>query len=123
MLKLKLSAILLAASMALLAGRAPAQADELTWYVQSYHPNTVELEFYSSDRNAAWPGDGQVYVLDDSEVHAYTLGCQTGELICYGAWVSGDASTYWGTGPGGSGGCDDCCYSCEGGETPVRVLE
>ncbi len=123
MLKLKLSAFLLAAAMVLPAGPLPAQADELTWYVQSLYPNIVELEFYSSDRDAAWPGDGQVYVLEDSEVHAYTLGCQTGEQICYGAWVSGDSSFTWGAGPGGTGGCDDCCYSCEGGETPVRVLE
>lgn len=123
MFDMKLKAIVLAATMFLLAGFLPAQAGDLTWNIQSYHPNSVQLEFYSSDRNAAWPGGGEIYVLDDSEVHTYPLNCQSGETICYGAWVDGDSSTYWGAGLDGELGCDDCCYSCSGGETPVLVLQ
>ena len=99
-----------------------SQAESLTWNVRSEHPNSVALEFYSSDRNAAWPGGDSIYVLDDDQSHSYTLSCESGETICYGAWVQGDEATYWGTGRGGQAGCENCCYVCSGGETPERML-
>ncbi len=99
-----------------------AFADTLLMSVESRHPNVVSLEFYSQDYNRAWPGNGKVYILDDSQTHSYNLECSTGEKICYGAWVRGDSDTYWGVGMNNSQYCEDCCYTCGGGSTPTRVL-
>lgn len=96
---------------------AIAKADDVTFVMRNSHPNAVELELYSQDRKHVWPGDGEVYYLDDGETKEISLSCQSGESICYGAWISGDDSTYWGVGPSNRQQCQDCCYTCEGGET------
>jgi hypothetical protein len=98
------------------------KADSLTWTFRSDHPNVVSLEFYSKTRNHVWPGDGKVYILDDSEEHTYNLGCRTGEKICYGAWVRNRSDEYWGVGYDGKEGCTGCCYTCGAGATKVFVL-
>jgi hypothetical protein len=64
-----------------------------------------------------WPGNNQDYYLSDGETKSIPLSCDDGESICYGAWVDGDEGTYWGVGPGNTERCDDCCYTCSGGET------
>lgn len=108
----------------LMAGEtARADDSDLTFYVQSYHPNVVDVEFYSQRYDRAWPGGGQVYSLKDSEVHEFTLACESGEKICYGAWVRGTESKEWGVGLDDQYNCDRCCYRCTGGETPILVLE
>jgi 3',5'-cyclic AMP phosphodiesterase CpdA len=100
-----------------------ANAESLTFLIQSEHPNIVSVEFYSQSSKTSWPGDGEVYIIDTNQVHSYPLSCDPGELICFGAWVKGDSNTYWGAGPNGKEACSDCCYRCEGGETPIRVLK
>jgi hypothetical protein len=105
-----------------LFGAGLSQAETLTWNILGEHPNTVQLEFHAVDTAGSWPGDGEVYVIDDDEEHSYTLQCSAGERICYGAWVKGDPDAYWGTGPDGNEACDDCCFVCNGGETPLRVF-
>ncbi len=50
---LSLAAPLVAAASLL---TTQASAAELVWRIQSEHPNRVSLEFYSQDRNRAWPG-------------------------------------------------------------------
>ena len=100
----------------------PASAESLTWNVRSDYPRIVHLVFYSIDRNAAWPGDDEVYILDDWDVQTYTLECNRGEQICLGAWVRGSDDEYWGVGYNGEQGCESCCYICDGGETGVEVL-
>ena len=69
----------------------------VTFQIKSNHPNTVALSFHSAtDRSRVWPDDGNVYVIDDRNVHTYRLSCERGEQICYGAWVNGGAlSSYW----------------------------
>jgi hypothetical protein len=99
-----------------------AKADTLEWNVQSQHPNIVSLEFYSQDYSRAWPGDGEVYLLDDYDTKSFVLSCETGEQICYGAWVRGDDNAYWGVGRDDSNNCSDCCYVCGGGATKTMVL-
>lgn len=101
---------------------APAAAEDVTFVMRNDHPNALRLELYSQDRNHVWPGGGQDYYLDDGETKEITLSCQEGETICYGAWVDGDQGTYWGVGPGDKQACDDCCYTCTGGETEEIVL-
>lgn len=115
-----LAMVALVGAMALSA--TAAQADNLVWSIQSDHPNVVSLEFYSQDYDRAWPGGGDVYILDDWNPQSYNLQCSTGELICYGAWVRGDANTYWGVGIDNSQYCSDCCYYCGERTEPITLL-
>ena len=96
---------------------APSFAADVTFVMKNAHPNALEVELYSQDRDHVWPGNGQVFYLDDGETKTMPLSCEEGETICYGAWVSGDRGTYWGVGPDNTEDCDNCCYTCEGGET------
>ncbi|MDW6025176.1 hypothetical protein SAZ10_25790 [Mesorhizobium sp. BAC0120] len=96
---------------------APAFAGDVTFVMNNHHPNAVEVQLFSQSRNHVWPGSDEVYMLDDGETKTMSLSCQDGESICYGAWISGDQSTFWGVGPDGEETCDDCCYTCQGGET------
>lgn len=107
---------------ALFASMSAAFASDVTFMMQNSHPNAVEVELYSQDRNHVWPGDNQIYYLDDGETKQIPLACEEGEKICYGAWVSGDKSTYWGTGPDNAETCEDCCYVCTGGNTETINL-
>ena len=101
----------------LLFSASAASAADVTFVMKNNHPNAVEVELYSQDRNHVWPGNGEIYLLDDGETKTMALSCQNGEKICYGAWISGDKSTYWGTGPDNGETCTDCCYTCTGGNT------
>ncbi|RME18630.1 MAG: hypothetical protein D6801_00985 [Alphaproteobacteria bacterium] len=112
----------LAAALGFAGMVTPALASNLEFHVRSEYPYQVSLEFYSLDRNHVWPGNGKVYILDDSATHNYNLSCNYGEKICFGAWVRGDSSQYWGGGLDNKQYCSDCCYTCGYGDTPVRVL-
>ena len=100
-----------------MAVASPALAADVTFVMRNDHPNAVELELYSQDRNHIWPGGNEVYYLDDGETKQIPLSCEEGESICYGAWISGDKQTYWGVGPENAETCQDCCYTCSSGET------
>ncbi|MGV8937825.1 MAG: hypothetical protein ACOH2J_11930 [Allorhizobium sp.] len=116
--------LLLAVSAGLFASLSPALAADVTFMMRNDHPNAVEVELYSQDRNHIWPGNGEVYYLDDGETKSIHLSCTSGEKICYGAWVSGEKETYWGTGPANGDTCTDCCYTCTGGETEeINLVE
>ena len=107
-----------ALALAALAGLAsPALADEVTFVMNNHHPNAVEVQLYSQERDYVWPSNDEVYLLDDGETKTMPIECEAGERICYGAWISGDQSTYWGVGPGKTQDCDNCCYTCQGGNT------
>lgn len=109
---------------AMISAAFPAAAADITIMMQNDHPNAVEVELYSQDRDHVWPGNNQVYYLDDGETKQIPLACEEGENICYGAWIAGDQGTYWGTGPDNKESCSDCCYTCEGGETEtIRLVE
>lgn len=119
----KMNRLIFAAAMSVAAiTPAAAVAAELQWHIRSEHEYAVSLEFYSQDRNYVWPGNDEVYVIRDYEVHDYTLTCNNGEKICYGAWVRNDSSSYWGSGYDGKQSCDSCCFTCGAGDTPVVVL-
>lgn len=100
-----------------MAMAAPAMAADVTFVMRNDHPNAVEVELYSQDRDYVWPGNGEVFYLDDGETKQIPLSCEEGETICYGAWISGDKQSYWGTGPDNAENCENCCYTCTGGET------
>ncbi|WP_350334655.1 hypothetical protein [Coralliovum pocilloporae] len=99
-----------------------SHAAQLTWKVKSNHPNKVSVVFYSQTYDHAWPGGSKVYVISDYKTHTYRLNCRRGEKICYGAWVRGNSTTYWGVGQYNQHGCRGCCYTCGGGTTKVQVL-
>jgi hypothetical protein len=107
---------------ALLALASPAAAQQVTFRVQSMYQYKVQIEFYSQNRQFAWPGGTRAYNLDDYAVHTYTLNCNRGERICYGAWVTGNQNKFWGVGLHGRQSCGNCCYRCDGQQTPVIVL-
>jgi hypothetical protein len=115
------AALLAFAFAAAVPGSASAENATLTWSFRSYHPNTVQLEFYSQHRDAAWPGGGRAYVLDDYDIHTFRLNCWDGEQICYGAWVDGN-SEYWGVGIDDREGCDNCCVICQNADFGTRNL-
>ncbi len=97
-----------------------ASATTMRWKVKSLYKYKVQIAFYSSGTSRAWPGNGRAWALNDYADHFYTLSCRRGELICFGAWVTGDSAQYWGVGHGGQQGCTSCCYRC--GTTPRPVL-
>ena len=99
-----------------------ASAADVTFQMQNSHPNAVEVELYSQNRDHVWPGSGEIYLLDDGETKTMALSCNEGEQICYGAWISGDKQSYWGTGPDNAETCENCCYTCTGGNTEVIEL-
>ncbi len=94
----------------------------LTWHFRSNHPTRVELAFYSEDRLLKWPAGDQVYFIDGGSYADFQLSCQVGKRICYGAWPSGNINSSWGVGYGARGGCANCCYVCDGGETRLLLL-
>ena len=99
-----------------------AIAENLTVRMESTHPSIVSLRFYSTTREHVWPNNYEVYTIEDNGVHRYKLQCQPAEQICYGAWVRGDETSFWGVGAYNGEACDDCCFQCEGGETDIISL-
>lgn len=97
-------------------------ADDITFRVQSMAAQKAQIVFYSQDRRVRWPERGQAYRLDDYKEKKFPLSCITNEKICYGAWTTPNQKFSWGMGPGGRGGCDDCCYTCRGRKTELIVL-
>lgn len=93
--------------------QSSASPTQVTFQIKSNYPNKVQVAYYSQTRRGhAWPGGGQAYGLNDYNAHTHTLNCTPGEKICYGAWVTGNSSKYWGAGPNGRYGCSNCCTTC-----------
>ncbi len=112
-----------AAAAAILLASAPAFADTITWQLRSFHPNPVELKFFSQNRRAIWPGPTKHFTLRDYKVSAFKLSCVAGETICYGATPRGTRSKSWGVGIDGKLQCKDCCQTCNGNtRTKVQNL-
>ena len=109
------SAAAAAATMVLgaMAGCGSAGAGEMTFRLTNRSASPVWVEFYSRDRLKQWPDDGRLFILADSSPMKFTVPCEMGEQICYGAWEEGDISHYWGAGYEGKQDCDDCCQVCE----------
>lgn len=105
------------------AATQSAEAGSLLWRFESKHPNVVNVELYSDTRRGhVWPGNNRVYVLDDYSVKTINISCRNGEKVCYGAWVKNRSNLYWGVGYKNRNRCSNCCYTCNGGQTRVIVL-
>lgn len=101
---------------------APAHGETMVWKFRSHHANIVDVQLYASARNIVWPGSGRVWSLADYNVRSMTISCVAGEKVCYGAWVRGTESSYWGGGRNNRQRCTSCCYICENKETPIINL-
>jgi hypothetical protein len=120
----RLALAILALFGALTLAPSMARAENETWTIRSSYPYKVQLKFYSQDRNAVWPSASRAYVLDDSRQHEFSLNCQPGERICYGAWdvtTRGSGNKYWGVGQNDRHGCRGCCWTC-GREGDPRAI-
>ena len=115
-------ALIWAAALSLSLFGQVALADTMTLQFRSEHTNIVDVEFYSQNRNHVWPGNGEIYVLDNYEQKTMTISCHRGEKICYGAWVRNRTHDYWGAGYGGTQACDSCCVTCNERTAEVWVL-
>lgn len=117
-------AICLAVSVIAVSGSvSPVQAETLKWRFESKHPKIVDVELYSDTRRGhVWPGNNKIYVLDDYSTKTISISCRYGEKICYGAWVRNRENTYWGVGYENRNSCRSCCYTCDGGQTKIIVL-
>jgi len=104
------------------AAPSGAIAEDEIFRVKSMAESRVQIEFFSEDRHHQWPGNGRAYDLNDFKVHEFNLACVNDEKICYGAWVTGNANTYWGMGAHGTASCSDCCVACRGGHTREIIL-
>lgn len=92
----------------------PALADEMAFYLRNNHARAVVVELYSqATPGKVWPGGDQVYLLEKGEKKSVPITCESGEEICYGAWLYGDASRFWGVGPDNVQACEDCCVVCK----------
>ncbi len=74
----------------------------------------VHVRFYSQRRSHEWPGNGQVWVMNDSKLHTFRLACKPGEKICFGAWAPPGANPNWGVGTSNRKSCQGCCIFCGG---------
>lgn len=107
---------LLAAVVAISVMPATAsKAEEITFTINNEYNRDIQIEFYSQNRRHAWPGGNKAYNLSRGDSNDYKLACRQGEKVCYGAWVKGAASTYWGVGLNGKYQCDACCQVCGDG--------
>jgi len=103
-------------------GGGGGSAASMVWTVKSMYQYKVQIAFYARERNHEWPGNGQAWDLNDYNNHTYTLNCRRGEKVCFGAWVTGNASKFWGVGFGGKQGCPSCCFVC-GQQPQPQVLQ
>jgi hypothetical protein len=116
-------ALIFLALMVLFGAQGMANAETMTWKFKSYHATVVDVQIYAPARNNVWPRNGQVWSLKDSNVQDVKIDCGRGEKVCYGAWVRGTESSYWGGGRNYKQSCSTCCYTCGSPkETPIIHL-
>ena len=77
----------------------------------------------TSYTNRAWPGGGNVWVLQHGETLSQQLRCDNPAYwACYGGERHNSADRrFWGTGLDHSNDCERCCASCSGGSLRYRL--
>jgi hypothetical protein len=91
----------------------PVEPPTLTFTLSNRTGVNLEVTFKSQNRDSWWPGNDQVYLLNNGQTGSYKLTCFGGEYICYGATSPGFfASRYWGSGSNHENACSNCCYVC-----------
>jgi hypothetical protein len=95
-----------------------AIADTITWHVRSYHRNAVHLKLYSMNRAHQSPTT-TAYAQRDYNIHRIRISCVSGERVCFGAYVVGNANSFLGVGHDPRRACSNCCYVCRGNVVSV----
>lgn len=120
MIRFAIIAMVFSSVLAMPAHVLPAQADEMNFYLKNQQDRGVAVELFSQDRDAVWPGGNKVYFLEAREKKSVPVSCQAGERICYGAWINGDDSIFFGVGPDNDQPpCEYCCFLCVAKSTQV----
>jgi serine/threonine protein kinase len=96
----------------------------ITWVIRDNTSEQLSVAFYSKTRPGhGWPDWNQNWSMTGHE-NKYTLSCQAGEQICYGAWVTTDPNrNHWGAGLYGRQGCTKCCGTCDGGTYTASLVD
>ncbi|MEO8384329.1 MAG: hypothetical protein ABI583_03730, partial [Betaproteobacteria bacterium] len=101
----------------------------------------LSLKLFSrSDTHQEWPSKSKAYsIKPDAAVQQLKITCETGEQICWGAWMkvqtvsgevrsNGERETRTSTQSAGAGergqrSCEHCCHVCaDGAVAPVTKL-
>src|SRR4051795_12620593 len=93
-----LAAISLGLLLLVEAGTGLAQSGDATFRLTNKARFSISIKFFSQNRNWIWPGATSHWTLSDDAQHAFRLGCQDGEKICYGGSYTADDKTHWGVG-------------------------
>lgn len=100
----------------------PAAAADMTWTMTSDKPYDIQLKFFSRDGDHVWPGAHEHWDLRARSTGKFSVRCQRGEKICYGAWPANpNIHKQWGVGRSVDNGCSGCCFVC-GESNPNREL-
>ena len=91
---------------------SPTHAADMALFVKNQRQQAVAVELFSHDRQTAWPGDDQVFLIEPGSQKSVPISCNQGENICYGAWVNGNDRVSAGVGPDNDQPCDTCCFIC-----------
>ncbi|TGQ74474.1 MAG: hypothetical protein E5V49_15540 [Mesorhizobium sp.] len=89
-----------------------AQAADMAFFIKNLRPQSVAVELFSHDRETVWPGNDKVFLIGPGEKKSVPISCNSGERICYGAWVDGNDQISAGVGPDNDQPCDTCCFIC-----------
>lgn len=104
------------------AAVTPALADEMNWtFDTSDITDDIQVQLYSQSDDQEWPEQERVWTIYvEDYVSNFTISCVYQEEICYGAWVKGDSTSYWGTGYKDRYNDSSACHVC-GFEKNVTV--
>jgi hypothetical protein len=83
----------------------------------------LSVAFYSQKRaQYGWPDWNRNWSMHIG-ANSFSLTCQPGEKICYGAWVYGTVNgLHWGVGPFSRFPCRECCVTCDGSTHVIPPL-
>lgn len=109
--------------LALLVASSPAAAAEMTFFMKNQNPRAVVVELFGQETGTRWPGNDKVFLLEKTERKSVPIECRAGEKICYGAWLNGNDSVFWGVGPDNDEPCDTCCSICVEKTTETITVE
>jgi uncharacterized membrane protein YccF (DUF307 family) len=88
----------------------------ITWKITDNTTKPLSVTLFSKTRfQFGWPAWDRNWSTKGGE-NVYTVDCQEGEQICFGAWITNYINgPYWGVGPYAKFGCTNCCGVCDGG--------
>lgn len=95
----------------------------VTFHIINSTPWKIQVEFYSQILKRAWPGNGMAWDVErDDQSHDFSLTCDSGEKICFGAWSTPHHFSMWGVGDKGASSCKGCCYVCGYTTRPYNLV-